>query len=102
MVYNIDPRTGELLWHCPKCGESIHFPNLQALHLAEQAGGCQGCRAKATFEHNPELIGLFLDFWVRTDAWPKSSSWIEAIHVPVITWTLKRDLEEELFVHRGK
>lgn len=95
MAYHIDPLTGEYLWRCPQCEENMRFPNLLALRLVERAGGCQGCRAKATFEQNPGLIGLFLDFWVRTDAWPQSSSWIEAIQVPVYL-TLQRDLEEEL------
>jgi hypothetical protein len=25
------------------------------------------------------LVGLYLDFWVRADAWPQSDSWLEAI-----------------------
>ena len=81
MVCLIDPRTREFLWHCPQCTERIRFPNLSALRLAERAGGCQGCRAKATFERGPELIGLFLDFWVRADACPRSPSWMEAISI---------------------
>ena len=84
MIGSLDLQTEEYLWRCPQCRERIRFPNLLGLHLAERAGGCQSCRAKATFERNPGLTGLFLDFWVRTDAWPQSSSWIETIHVPVI------------------
>jgi hypothetical protein len=40
---------------------------------------CQGCRAKITFQQDPGLIGLFLDFWHRTGKFPKSASWLEAI-----------------------
>lgn len=81
MSYFVDPRTGEFLWHCPQCKEYIRVPNLMALRLAEQVGGCQGCRARAAFERNPGLTSLFLDFWVRADAWPQSHSWMEAIPV---------------------
>ncbi len=93
MVYHIDPLTGEFLWRCPQCGEHIRFPNLRALYLAERAGGCQGCRAKATFERNPGLIGLFLDFWARTDAWPQSSSWLEAVTASYPCFALAAGLE---------
>ncbi len=94
MIYNLDLQTGEYLWRCPQCGEHIRFPNLLALRLAERAGGCQGCRAKATFERNPGLIGLFLDFWARADAWPQSPSWMEAVPVPVITFYIQTLGEE--------
>ena len=77
----VDLQVAEYVWHCPQCGEDVRFPNLLALCLAERAGGCQGCRAKATFEQNPGLITLFLDFWARTDGWPQSSSWVEAVHM---------------------
>ena len=40
---------------------------------------CQGCRARISFIKNPELVGLFLDFWYRTGAFPQSTSWLEAI-----------------------
>ena len=79
MFCSIDPRTGEFLWHCPQCKEYIRFYNLSAMHVAERAGGCQGCRAKVTFERNPGLISFFLNFWTRANAWPQSHSWIEAI-----------------------
>ena len=77
----IDPRTGEFLWRCPQCEEYIRFPDIRAVHLAEQAGGCQGCRAKVTFERSPGLMSLFLAFWACADAWPQSTSWTEAIPV---------------------
>ena len=75
----LDPLTGDVLWRCPQCGESIRFRSELAVLQAERAGGCQGCRAKATFEGNPGLIGFFLDFWAGADAWPQSHSWMAAI-----------------------
>jgi hypothetical protein len=81
MFHPIDPRTGEFLWHCPQCKEYIRFYSLSAMELAERAGKCQGCRAKAAFEKNPELIGYFLYFWNRSNAWPQSHSWMEAIPI---------------------
>ncbi len=64
---------------CPKCGTLVHFANAHARDLAWAAGGCQGCRAKATFTTHPHLIGLFLDFWIRHDAFPESDSWKSAV-----------------------
>jgi hypothetical protein len=29
----------------------------------------------------PVLINAFLDFWTRTNAWPQSPSWMEALPV---------------------
>jgi uncharacterized C2H2 Zn-finger protein len=81
MSYPIDPRTGKFLWRCPQCKEIIRFSDVSVIRLAEQAGGCQGCRAKATFERNPRLISFFLDYWTRSNAWPQSHSWTEAIPV---------------------
>lgn len=59
--------------------KSIYFPNRIALCRAERAGGCQGCRARATLERNPGLVDLFLGFWGRADAWPQSPSWTDGI-----------------------
>jgi hypothetical protein len=81
MFYSIDQQTGEFLWRCPQCQKYIRFPTVRALHLAELAGGCQGCRAKATFERSPGLISIFLEFWVCADAWPQSPSWTEAVPI---------------------
>lgn len=67
-------------WACPKCKTTVLFPTLLALSLAERAGGCQGCRAKATFEKKPELMALFLDFWGRR-GFPQSASWTQALEV---------------------
>ena len=75
----LNPLTGEFLWRCPGCGKTIHLRNEVAVRLAEQAGGCQGCRAKATFERNPGLVGFFVDFWSRAGTWPQSDSWMQAV-----------------------
>jgi len=66
-------------WTCPKCNTCVEFPNEGARELAERAGGCQGCRAKATLEEKPELAKLFVDFWARYDDWPQSPSWTGAL-----------------------
>ena len=68
-------------WRCPQCGMFIRFSSLLAVQLAAQAGGCQGCRVKAILKSNPALIVACLDFWTRTDAWPQSPSWMEAIPI---------------------
>ena len=81
MSYSIDPQTGEFLWKCPQCDEYIHLYTFWAIDLATQAEGCRGCRAKATLEMNPGLFDLFLDFWTRSNAWPQSHSWVEAIPI---------------------
>lgn len=65
-------------WECPKCGVTTTFSSLAALSLAEQAGGCQGCRAKVAFARNPGLIGLFVYFWEK-HGYPKSSSWTASV-----------------------
>lgn len=95
MSYDLDLQTGEHLWCCPQCGETIRFPNLLALRLAERAGACQGCRARATFERNPGLVALFLDFWMRNDAWPQSNSWMEAVSRPVAIFLLHAGVERK-------
>lgn len=71
---------GVLTWYCVQCKQPIYFPNPGALNLAKQAGGCQGCRAKATFEKDPTLIALFLEFWGRTSP-PQSASWMKTVTV---------------------
>jgi hypothetical protein len=75
----LNPLTGEYLWRCPRCAETIRLCNEVAVRLAEWAGGCQGCRAKAAFERNPGLVGFFVDFWSRACAWPQSDSWMKAV-----------------------
>jgi hypothetical protein len=77
MKYYVDPMIGTFLWRCPECGQSIRLKSESAVCLAARAGRCQGCRAKATFQQNPGLVGFFLEYWARTDSWPLSDSWVE-------------------------
>jgi hypothetical protein len=79
MMYHLDPQTGDFLWRCPRCGESIRLRSQMEVYRAEQVGACEGCRAKVVFERNPELISLYIMLWARSDAWPQSVSWMEAI-----------------------
>ena len=76
-----DARTDEHLWCCPECGETIRLSSKAAVCLAKRAGRCQGCRVRATFQHNPGLVGFLLDFWAKADAWPQSDSWMDAVPV---------------------
>ncbi|MGD2040419.1 MAG: hypothetical protein PVH11_06315 [Anaerolineae bacterium] len=85
MTYHLDPKTQEYLWRCPQCGASIRLASELAVSQVRRAGACQGCRAKAVLERNPALVGLYLDFWARADAWPQSDSWLEAIPVAGIS-----------------
>ena len=75
---------------CPQCHEMISYPALNALYREMVWGDrqcCQGCRARITFEKDPGLIGLFLDFWHRTGKFPESDSWVEAVPQPqLILW----------------
>ena len=79
MRHHLHPVTGEFLWQCPQCRASIRLPTKSAVNLVERSGACQGCRAKATFQSHPELIGLVLSFWARSGASPHSASWMAAI-----------------------
>ena len=67
---------------CRKCSETVSYESLNALYrelVTSDSKCCQGCRASTTFERNPSLIGLFLDFWCRRRVFPESSSWMEAV-----------------------
>jgi hypothetical protein len=79
MMHILDPQTGEYRWRCPECGETIRLSSPTAVCLVQRAGRCQGCRARVTFKQNPELVGFYLDFWARTNAWPQSDSWMDAM-----------------------
>ncbi len=79
MLMYIDPNTGEFLWRCPLCGESIRCRDQSEIDELEEEAVCAGCRAKALFESNPEMIGFAVDMWARLDSWPQSSAWMEAI-----------------------
>lgn len=77
-----DSQEGQYLVLCPKCHELIIYDSSVIVYremvLSEQKC-CQGCRAKISFEQDPGLIGVFLDFWHRTGNFPESASWLEAI-----------------------
>ena len=79
MLMYIDPNTGEFLCRCPVCGESIRCRDQVEVDELEEEGACAGCRARALFESNPEMIGFAVDMWARLDSWPQSSIWMEAI-----------------------
>jgi hypothetical protein len=79
MLAYIDPQTGEYLWRCPVCGESIRCQDQLDLDQLKYEGACEGCRARELFENNPEMIGFAVDMWARLDSWPQSSTWMEAI-----------------------
>jgi hypothetical protein len=77
-----DAQADQFVVICPTCRRLISYDTLEALRLAmveSERKCCQGCRAKISLERNPGLIGLYLDFWSRTYAWPQSPSWLEAI-----------------------
>jgi hypothetical protein len=67
---------------CPQCHCLITYDTTGILYremVLSERQCCQGCRAKISFEKNPLLIGVFLDFWCRTGKFPESDSWIEAV-----------------------
>jgi len=67
---------------CPECHEPIFCDTLGIVYremVLSERKRCQGCRAKTSFERDPRLIGVFLDFWHRTGNLPQSASWLEAI-----------------------
>ena len=75
----IDPLTSEIVWICPHCGESIRCEDLLELDKLQKDSACEGCRARELFESNPEMISFAVDMWARSDTWPRSSIWMEAI-----------------------
>ena len=82
LVVWYDSQDNRYLVVCPKCHALITCNSLDVLyHEVVGNGGhcCQGCRARITFEKDPGLIGMFLDFWSRTGRFPESDSWLEAI-----------------------
>jgi hypothetical protein len=67
---------------CPQCHCLIPCATIEIVYremVLSERKYCQGCRAKISFEKNPRLIGVFLDFWCRTGNFPESESWIEAV-----------------------
>jgi hypothetical protein len=77
-----DTEEKQYVIHCPKCHTPITYNTLKSAYLEMVLSDrhcCQGCRASITFEKDPGLIGMFLDFWYRMGKFPESDSWIEAV-----------------------
>jgi hypothetical protein len=77
-----DDQEGQYVALCPACSRLITYSELHALYLEMVWGErqcCPGCRAKAVFINNPHLIRPALDYWYRTNTFPQSPSWVEAI-----------------------
>jgi len=74
----VSSQEGGLSFVCPSCGTREPAPNPWALARLQQAGRCQGCRARDTLERRPELAPLFLAFWSRT-GFPASASWLASV-----------------------
>lgn len=67
---------------CPQCRCLVTCETIEMVYremVLSERKCCQGCRAKISFEKNPRVIALFLDFWCRTDNFPESASWLEAV-----------------------
>ena len=67
---------------CPQCHELIACDTVGIVYhemVWSERKCCQGCRARISFQQDPGLIGLFLDFWYRTGSFPESASWLEAV-----------------------
>ncbi len=67
---------------CPNCHELIIYERLVIVYremVLSERKCCQACRAKISIEQDPGLIRVFLDFWHRTDNFPESANWLEAI-----------------------
>ena len=77
-----DFQTGQYFALCPQCRERITYGTPDSLYRELISGDqkcCQGRRARNSFERNPALVGLFLDFWYLAGSFPQSTSWLEAI-----------------------
>jgi len=77
-----DTQEGQYVVLCPKCHRLITYDTLGIVYremVLSERRCCQGCRAKISFEQNPGLIGVFLDFWCRTGNFPENASWLEDV-----------------------
>jgi len=77
-----DKREDKYVALCPECHRLITYDTLHIVYLEmvqSERQCCQGCRARISFEYDPGLVWMFLDFWSRTGAFPQSPSWLEAI-----------------------
>jgi len=67
---------------CPECHNLIVYRTLYELcseMVFSERSCCEGCRARALFESDPNWIGAVLDAWMESDTFPQSPSWMEAI-----------------------
>jgi hypothetical protein len=67
---------------CPTFHSLVAYDEQLALYTEmvwSAYGCCQGCRARASFEDNPGLVGAVLEVWRMTGAYPQSGSWVEVI-----------------------
>ena len=67
---------------CPQCHCLVTYETIEIVYremVLSERKCCQGCRAKVSFEKNPRLVGVFLNFWCRTGNFPESASWLEAV-----------------------
>ncbi len=64
---------------CPQCHCLVTYETIKTVYrevVLSERKCCQGCRARISFEKNPRFVGLFLDFWCRTNHLPESASWL--------------------------
>ena len=108
-----DSQEGKYVVLCPKCQTLIDYDTLGIVYhemVWSKRKCCQGCRAKISFQQDPSLIGLFLDYWYRTGNFPESASWLDAIPseqfnlwAKEIRAALEADREKkERFLAKGK
>ena len=77
-----DNREGQYRVLCPQCHCLVTCETIEIVYremILSERKCCQGCRAKISFEKNPRLVGIFLDFWCRTGKFPESDRWLEAV-----------------------
>jgi hypothetical protein len=102
-----DSQEGQYAVFCPKCHRLIVYDTADIVYremVWNDRRCCQGCRAGITFERNPGVIGIVLDFWYRTGDFPQSSSWLEAIPTDQFhLWTkeIRAALESEQSLQEG-
>ena len=77
-----DSQEDQYLALCPACHELITCDTPDHVYYElvwSRHKCCQGCRARLSFQQDPGLIGIFLDYWYRKGNFPESTSWLEAI-----------------------
>jgi len=67
---------------CPRCQCLTTYETLDIAYremVLSERKCCQGCRSRISFEKNPGIIGMILDFWCRTGNFPEVTSWLAAV-----------------------